>query len=340
MNLSVVIPTRNRPSYLARAISYYAQFDTIQLIVCDSSEQPFTAEIPKQVSYHHFPKASFVEKIQAILPSLAKEYVVLSADDDFLLEPALLEAITFLSDNPIYTSVQGNYIAYYNLGQSLYYLPLYTQRIGKSIDFETPLERIASYWGSGIQLFYSVYQKEAFCQVFQTADTSIRSLNLVEYHIGLTALLLGKNKYLPVFYSVRELISNSAGTNIGLDVLVSDPNQAAQYEAFIAGVSTLFSVVQPMEKDHEGIVRQQISQYLSSENAKDFYRVRDRNRRIKRLIPSALRQLIYHAWLSFNRKKNAQNNLRISSMYPGFPFGNPLEEARLKQIEGYILKQK
>ena len=85
MNLSIVIPTRNRPSYLARAMAYYAQFDAIQLIVCDSSEQSFNAEITEQVTYYHFPKASFVEKIQAILPSLAKEYVVLSADDDFLL---------------------------------------------------------------------------------------------------------------------------------------------------------------------------------------------------------------------------------------------------------------
>jgi hypothetical protein len=122
--------------------------------------------------------------------------------------------------------------------------------------------------------------------------------------------------------------------------LVSDPNQAVQYEAFIAGVSTLFSVVQPMAKDHEGIIRQQISQYLSSENAKGFYRIRDRNRRIKRLIPSSVRQLIYHAWLSFNRKKNAQNNLRISSMHSGFPFGNPIDESRLKQIEARILNQK
>ena len=340
MNLSIVIPTRNRPSYLARAMAYYAKFDAIQLIVCDSSEQPFNAEIPKQVTYHHFPKASFVEKIQAILPSLAKEYVVLSADDDFLLEHAMIESISFLSVNPTYTSVQGNYIAYYNLGKSLYYLPLYTQRIGKSIDAETPLERIASYWGSGIQLFYSVYQKEAFCQVFQTADTSIRSLNLLEYHIGLTALLLGKNKYLPVFYSVRELISNSAGTNIGLDVLVSDPNQAVQYEAFITGVSQLFSEVQPSAKHHEEILREQISSYLSSKGAKKLYRVRDRNRRIKRFIPSSLRQLIYRMWLLLNRKKNAQNNLRISSKYAGFPFGNPEEEARLNPIEARILNQK
>lgn len=340
MNLSIVIPSRNRPSYLARAIAYYAQFDAIQLIVCDSSEQPFTGEIPKHVSYHHFPEASFVEKIQSILPSLAKDYVVLSADDDFLLEHALNESIDFLSANPTYSSVQGNYIAYYNLGKSLYYLPLYTQRIGKSIDFEAPLDRIASYWGSGIQLFYSVYQKEDFCKVIQTADRSIRSLNLLEYHIGLTALLLGKNKYLPVFYSVRELISNSAGTNIGLDVLVSDPNQAVQYEAFIAGVSKVFSEMQPMAKNHEGILRQQISQYLSSENAKAFYSVRDRNRRIKKLMPSSVRRLIYHAWLSFNRKKNAQNNLRISSIHTGFPFGNPSEESRLKQIEERILNQK
>ncbi|MEY3048584.1 MAG: hypothetical protein RL365_622 [Bacteroidota bacterium] len=340
MNLSIVIPSRNRPSYLARAIAYYAQFDAIQLLVCDSSEQPFTGEIPKHVSYHHFPEAAFVEKIQSILPSLAKDYVVLSADDDFLLEHALNKSIDFLSANPTYSSVQGNYIAYYNLGKSLYYLPLYTQRIGKSIDFEAPLDRIASYWGSGIQLFYSVYQKEDFCKVFQTADRSIRSLNLLEYHIGLTALLLGKNKYLPVFYSVRELISNSAGTNIGLDVLVSDPNQSIQYQAFIAGVSKVFSEVQPMINDHEVIIRQQISNYLASENAKDFFSVRDRNRRIKRLMPSAVRKLIYHAWLSFNRKKNAQNNLRISSLYTGFPFGNALDESRLKQIESRILNQK
>lgn len=340
MNLSIVIPTRDRPDYLARAMSYYAQFNSIQLIVCDSSLQPFNGEIPMQISYHHFPNAFFVDKIKTILPSLTSDHVVLSADDDFLLEPALLEAITFLSDNPTYVSVQGNYIAYYNLGKSLYYFPLYTQGIGKSIDFETPLERIASYWGSGIQLFYSVYQKEAFCKVFQSADTSIRSLNLLEYHIGLTALLLGKNKYLPVFYCVRELISNSAGTNIGLDVLVSDPNQSVQYGAFISGVSTLFSVMQPTVKDHEGIIRQQISQYLSSENAKDFYRVRNRNRQIKRYIPAQLRSLIYNSWLSLNRKKNTQNNLKMSSIYRGFPFGNPVDEARLKTIEEIILKQK
>ncbi len=340
MNLSIVIPTRDRPDYLARAMSYYAQFNSIQLIVCDSSLQPFNGEIPMQISYHHFPNAFFVDKIKAILPSLTSDHVVLSADDDFLLEHALNEAVTFLSANRTFISAQGNYIAYYNLGKSLYYLPLYTQRIGKSIDFEEPSNRMKSYWGSGTQLFYSVYQKNAFCQIFQMADSAIRSLNLLEYHIGLSALLLGKNKYLPVFYSVRELISNSAGTNIGLDVLVSDPNQSVQYEAFVSGISKLFRMVEPQLMNHEDVIREQMVQYLSSSGAKRFYRVRNRNRQIKRYIPAQLRSLIYNSWLSLNRKKNTQNNLKMSSIYRGFPFGNPVDEARLKPIEEIILKQK
>lgn len=340
MNLSVVIPTRNRPNYLARAMSYYAQFEGIQLLVCDSSEKKFNGEIPNQVSYHHFPNTFFIEKIQAILPFLTSDHVVLSADDDFLVEHSLVEAVSFLSANPSYITVQGNYIAYYNLGKELYYLPLYTQRIGKSIDFEEPLKRMESYWEPGVQLFYSVYQKNAFCQVFRSADSAIRSLNLLEYHIGLTALLLGKNKYLPVFYCVRELISNSAGTNIGLDILVSDPKHTGQYEAFITGVSSVFAEIQPSIEDHQAIIRKQIAQYLSAASAKNFYRIRNRNKRIKRLIPTSIRQLVYPAWLYWNRHKNAKKNLFFASKHPGFPFGNQDEMNRLKEIEKRILNQK
>lgn len=339
MNLTIIIPSRNRPTYLSRAIAYFAGFSEVEILVCDSSNMPYSQEIPSNVKYFHSPNITFVQKIQRVLTHIKTDYVVLCADDDFLIPKALKECVEFLDHSPEYHSAQGNYIAYYQLKNHLFYLPLYTKNLNKSIDYNAPIDRISAYWGANIQLFYSVHRFNSFCTVFNSANSSITSLNLLEYHIGLSALIMGKNKQLPIFYGVRELISNSAGTAIGIDVLSSNPDQHEQYEAFIGGISTLFKSKQPELGGHEEIIREQVVNYLLSAEANVFYQKRRRNQRIKRLFPRWIRNFGYKSWLFINLKNNRRQNVLFAKANEGFPFGDSINESILKNLEQIILNK-
>ena len=106
--LTILIPTKNRPAFVERALSYYAaQQWPGRIIVGDGSS---VAEhhvagnaVVKQVqgrinvNYNHFaPDVTYGSSLLALVQSAATPYVVIIGDDDFLVAKGVRACIACL----------------------------------------------------------------------------------------------------------------------------------------------------------------------------------------------------------------------------------------------------
>lgn len=336
---SILIPTRNRHHYLQRSVEYYSAFTDVDIVICDSSDKPYTRDLPSNICYKHFPGMTFAQKLFLASQDLTSKYLLMCADDDFLIKQGIETSVSFLDAHDDYGSTQGNYVAYYYLKGRMRYIPLYTSGINLDINDNSIQKRVSRYFGSGIQLFYCVHRAEQFRKIFELAAEKILSLNLLEYHIGYISLMMGKHKVLPVFYGCRELIYNSAGKLAGIDELSTKPEYKEQYDQFISiNASFLAKCTGMAEQESQEFMLHLISAYISSDHARKFYRQRKKMKLIKKVIPGSVRTLISN--LRFDQMANKQSaiNLDLANRFPGFPFGDNADAVALESIEKLIVK--
>jgi glycosyltransferase domain-containing protein len=115
MNLTIVIPTKDRLDFFYKIIDYYSQkkFTCKILIIDSSSKKIFNIKkkyiiLKKQKKikiFHIFGKAHEVIKIGA--KAIKTKYVAQSGDDDFYILSGLKAAINFLKRNKSYIGVFG-----------------------------------------------------------------------------------------------------------------------------------------------------------------------------------------------------------------------------------------
>ena len=117
MNISLLIPTKDRVIYICRLIFYY---DLIgfkgNIIILDSSSLENSSKIKNyynkfnlNISYFHslgFPGMIMKE----YMPQIKTDYIVETGDDDFLIIKGLEKCIYFLNNNKSYAAVHGRSI--------------------------------------------------------------------------------------------------------------------------------------------------------------------------------------------------------------------------------------
>lgn len=127
-NLSILIPTLNRPDFVVRALNYYADVG-FEGYIClgDSSGPEHVAKIKDEIAalegrlkviYRDCPRPSALKRDPMGTPSEAEcvkhladiaptEYAALSPDDDFLVPAGLDTCVEFLEANPDYSGAHG-----------------------------------------------------------------------------------------------------------------------------------------------------------------------------------------------------------------------------------------
>ena len=86
--LTVVLITHNRPAFLRRAVKYYSSLPC-RIMVLDSTPDRPEGDF-SSVDYHHVPQFAYwgmQAKLAYGVEQLTTPYMVLAADDDFILRP-------------------------------------------------------------------------------------------------------------------------------------------------------------------------------------------------------------------------------------------------------------
>ena len=201
-DLTILIPTFERPRHLRRLLSYYESL-SVHVLIGDSSLHPFPAgELPSNAMYFHYPEVDFEEKMIQFVANAETTYSVLCPDDDFLTPSGLARCLEFLKENPDYSSAQGRAISFLPQGRFAFHA-IYLHAVDYAIDAETASERFCQMMSLYVQQFYAVQRTDTIRDAF---GVSGGYLNTAFSEVVLCAFgaMRGKHRVLPILYCARE----------------------------------------------------------------------------------------------------------------------------------------
>src|SRR6476469_32421 len=112
--VTLILILHNRTQNMLRLMEYYAGIEW-PVIIADSSTQPMNMIFEKNIDYSYTPGLTFTQKIEHVLDKVQSKYVVMCADDDFIVPGAIAECCAFLDENSGYSTAQGRCIKYTKL---------------------------------------------------------------------------------------------------------------------------------------------------------------------------------------------------------------------------------
>ncbi|MBU2490705.1 MAG: TIGR00180 family glycosyltransferase [Proteobacteria bacterium] len=268
-DLTVFIPTHERPGYLARILAYWLHYGmTPRVVVCDSSQEPFAmgAGFPG-LRYFHFPGAPYVEKVARCLAEVGTPYVVFNADDDFLAPRAVGECVRFLEQNPDHASAQGRQAVFSVEGDRLRFKAVYRDNSRMNVDSNDPAQRISQAFSPYMNQFYAVHCTENLRDFFAHArENGIRYPILLEILLSLVSAARGRHRILDVFYYAREQVADSGGSRYKrLDLVLASSELRDECRAMVRLAGQFLARASGMgQPDAEAAVGRALDAYLEN----------------------------------------------------------------------------
>jgi len=202
--LSIIIPTHERDHLLERALAYYSSFEHANIIICDSSIKPSSKIIPREITYFHLPEYSFASKLLYAIERVSSPYSCYSADDDFLVESSLINAVDFIEQNSDYVAVTGHFIHFIlKDNQEILVNPLYEELSTKNREYQDARERVINSLNSSIPLIYGLFRADILKISIRAAAQTSKITN-VEIACNIVPMIFGKSKSLPAFWMARD----------------------------------------------------------------------------------------------------------------------------------------
>jgi glycosyltransferase domain-containing protein len=178
-DLTVVIPTRNRPSFLQRQLRHLTESVGVSALVSDSSDPEIAEEIREivrsagegvELVSHPTPVRTF-PSIASVAPRVRTPYVIRCNDDDLLVPDGLQCAVDLLDSSPSAVAVVGDLYQFPLEGVSATPGPLAGPVRSAPLQHPCPLERLATaarstWW----HLACSVKRTEVFQDAFRLID--------------------------------------------------------------------------------------------------------------------------------------------------------------------------
>ena len=237
-NVSIIIPTHNRHKYLNRVLEYYSVAD-IHLFVVDSSVLEFNfSDGPnnENLHYFHLPQKTLTGKIAFALEKVTTPYVVMCADDDFIITDAILNCVDFLSKNQSFNAAMGNAIYYqkYEGFNKLNYFAIYSERHTFKTSEEDSIKRLGYFFDRYRTIFYAVHRTAILKKAFEGAEEVISNLFLNEYVTAIYPIATGHIIELPILYHVREFSDISGDKTIeNIDSILFNNELKNEFEHFL-----------------------------------------------------------------------------------------------------------
>ena len=323
--LTIIIPTYNRPHELKRLLLYLDKSNlNISICILDSSEI-HKKKINKQticalrssnlkIEYFEYPPdiPAFDKYKKGILHANTK-YVMFCADDDVPFLPTLECSVSFLQTHPDYVAVHGYYLNFSLEDQQDSKIQIqHLLYASDSIEDESYLVRITQLFEKYEALFYAVCRLD----VLQKAFTFIQSVQTTlwqELILAAAIVIQGKVKRLPSFYYARSTGESSEFINWHPHEIFSrDPSLFFQdYLAYRAALFNGFS--EKFETAHAKRVFDLAHMVYIHAFLKLDILTTIRNRSDASLSSDSLAQLIredQRLWLSERRQRVATSPLK------------------------------
>ncbi|UYP48041.1 hypothetical protein NEF87_004326 [Candidatus Lokiarchaeum ossiferum] len=227
-NLTIIIPTYNRPLYLERCLGYF-NFTKCKykIIVADSSceknkelNEIIIAKFPDiNICYNNsFTLDTMLfRKIKTIIDQIETEYCVICADDDFIIPNKIKNSLNFLNSNPSFTAVAGYSIVFINernifkkpkvIWQN-YHQQLFPYMNNTNENMKLRLNQTFSHY---FPTFYYFHRTKFLKMIFEETLKFTNDYRFGELFPALTTTIHGKIKTLDFYSGAREFLEQSDG---------------------------------------------------------------------------------------------------------------------------------
>jgi glycosyltransferase domain-containing protein len=211
--LTIIIPTRDRPKYLHRALSYYDSFGlNLKIIVADSSLG--TNKDKNIAAVKQFKKLQILLlndfayetppylKCLDALKKVKTNYSIFGADDDFHSVKGLAYALSYLKSNLDYVAVEGENVFVSKIKSFFFWKP---GDVFLSLEDSNVLSRMKNHSLYYQPTFYTICKTNFFIYLFnQAANTNSLEYPFGEFQPSFLTVIKGKVKRLNVIYSYRD----------------------------------------------------------------------------------------------------------------------------------------
>jgi len=119
MNLSIIVPTKNRYYYLKKLLSYYSKINYEgNLVILDSSDLEIKKKVLNEINLSNNIRIQYFHDmglpfglIKKFINEIDTKYVVFSGDDDYFTKNGLVQCINFLEKNLNFLGCNGEGIS-------------------------------------------------------------------------------------------------------------------------------------------------------------------------------------------------------------------------------------
>ncbi len=207
--VTILVPTYNRPNFLARLVSYYVSINLpSDLHVLDSSsDTEKTAALiqnlnQSNIHHHKFPTSiSPLNKLYEGISHVNTPFVVIWADDDFLTQSTFTESVNHLINNTSCSSTHGESALFTRVPDKPIDIGPYEQ---KSYEANTASRRLIDYLSNYCVLLYSVQRTDNLCENLQKACKYEMGYIWGEVIMGCLSVIQGHVNKLSHLHMVRE----------------------------------------------------------------------------------------------------------------------------------------
>lgn len=209
--VTVLIPTRNRPAYLARCLSYYStHLNELDVLVLDSSDdgesEQLCADI-EGVRYQRYDAAtSFAGKLAHGGTLTRAPFVTVCSDDDFIFVEGIAACTRFLAEHDDFSCAHGKYLRHWIEDDGeLRFAETYRGHYATLLDTDLPaITRLQCHVNDYVPTFYAVTRTTVFTDIYDATDHAGVEFGLSEVLPSFLSVIVGKIARLPVMYASRE----------------------------------------------------------------------------------------------------------------------------------------
>lgn len=214
MDITLLIPTLNRPDLLIRELRYYQSMNFGgKILIGDSSNAPTAKVITDSLSqfansleihYRYLPSCSDARVLQTLAEEATTSYVAFIADDDFLVPAGIARCVDFLDGHSDYVAAHGVGV---NIGSHsgnagvVDYAGYYQQSI---VEGATAAQRLNAHLAHYTVSLFSVHRIDVWRAMFKDAPRLADKSFGSELLPCCLSVVGGKIKQLDGLYLIRQ----------------------------------------------------------------------------------------------------------------------------------------
>jgi glycosyltransferase domain-containing protein len=344
--LTIVIPTYNRPLELERAIEYWRDIP-VQIFFIDGSEKPWLpiGVLPSapNISYLHVPSKTdqpWFENLShrfilgSCLPST--KYSAMGAADDFYTLSGLIESLKILESQPKLNAVAGRVLTY-ERKRSIVWHHKYVARFNRTdLEVDSIEKKLAtrSSW-----FLYAVCRTEIWQKFLKTCYEEMNftkaNFSAHEWMLSILSKAMFRTRYLDAIQQVRQdtIIGWSKGPEVPWDEFICDVRNFCHIDDITKQLAKGFNEVTPESEHAKNLELAREQMRLEKEKALGSKTTQQKSRTFK----SVLGNILFFFLPSLNIFSDRPRRLKYLWRIPKYQY-SAQQQKEVEEIEKLLLK--